>query len=238
MFKPTKILTVVTLILSAFTFQASAELVKTHWKTTGDTKATLDTDTGLEWLDLRETVGKSYNTALSDSAYEGWRMPTMDEVITLMYNIFPNVDFLKTETEVRGGVGVELSSNSIYYGSSLDYVSFLGHTYSNYSRGYYTNGTEGYRVDVRHHCQRGRCSGRIRINLGQGALASTTNYADYQVGMFMVSDGGTTLSSQQDPTLNANNAAAPINNVSAASPAALSLLGLSLMGLSFRRREK
>jgi hypothetical protein len=156
-------------------------------------------------------------------------MATQDEVITLMYNVFPNLDFKKTESETRNGENIDVNANLwSNYGPFLQ-TTYTG-SYSEYSRGYYTDGTTGYRVDV--------TGSRIRINLKQAAMANPLEYRNYQVGMFMVSDGGTTLSSQQDPAINANNPAAPINNVSAANPATLSLLGLSLMGLSFRRRAK
>jgi hypothetical protein len=51
----------VALLLSATSTQAA--LVETDWTNTGDALATLDTDTGIEWLDLTQTLGMSINQA-------------------------------------------------------------------------------------------------------------------------------------------------------------------------------
>jgi hypothetical protein len=58
----------------------------------------------------------------------------------------------------------------------------------------------------------------------------------FDAGVFLVSDGGTTLSSIENPSLNINNANAPINQVPL--PTTLGLLGLAVSGMSFRRRSK
>ena len=80
-----RILTAAALV--ALSFASHAELVSTDWKTAGDELATLDTETGIEWMDLSETDGLSINTVLSMTSaggkFEGWRLPTEDEVLTL-----------------------------------------------------------------------------------------------------------------------------------------------------------
>lgn len=55
--------------------------------------------------------------------------------------------------------------------------------------------------------------------------------------VFLVSDGGASLSSINNPSLNANNASAPINQASVLLPATIGLLGLAMAGLSFRRKK-
>jgi hypothetical protein len=76
------------------------------------------------------------------------------------------------------------------------------------------------------------------IVISQEDNITYTSSAHY-LGVFLVSDGGTTLSSINDPSLNINNSAAPINNaVSVPLPATLGLLGLSLAGFGLRRKIK
>ena len=47
-------------------------------------RATLDSNTGIEWLDLSETVGMSMDYVVSQTGgggeFAGWRLPTSDEL--------------------------------------------------------------------------------------------------------------------------------------------------------------
>jgi parallel beta-helix repeat protein len=69
--------------------------------------------------------------------------------------------------------------------------------------------------------------------LSNGNTLNDYDYTDNSYGVYLVSDGGTTLSSQQDPSINANNANAPAANVSA--PVLLGLMSLGLFGFASRR---
>lgn len=53
------------LLLGMLTKPASAVLISTDLLTAGDGLLTLDTATGLEWLDLTQTVGQSYNSVFA-----------------------------------------------------------------------------------------------------------------------------------------------------------------------------
>ena len=44
---------------------------------------TLDTDTGLEWLNLSFTAGRSYDTVAPDAAAYGWRVATVLDFLHL-----------------------------------------------------------------------------------------------------------------------------------------------------------
>lgn len=90
MFK--KLLVVATLAAGLISTQASAAFVATDWKSTGDKLATLDTETGLEWLDIYQTYGytiKSMKTALLNGHFHGWRLATYEEVMQL-WEVFLN----------------------------------------------------------------------------------------------------------------------------------------------------
>ncbi len=71
----------------------NAELVSYDWLTEGDGNVTLDTQTGLLWLDLDVTADLSYYQVKfsleNNSSYEGFRFATADEVRALADNIFP-----------------------------------------------------------------------------------------------------------------------------------------------------
>jgi hypothetical protein len=62
---------------------ASAALTSADWKIEDDDLLTID-DSGLQWLDLSETVGQSYNAVaaqlVADGLFEGFRYATVAEV--------------------------------------------------------------------------------------------------------------------------------------------------------------
>jgi hypothetical protein len=172
---------------------AHADLVATDWSQSGDSKATLDTDTGLEWLDLSSTAGLSYNQVMSDINFDGWRIPTFDEVITLAIGAFSNYFALPVTSIQNGAYYTQNKSNS---SGTYQFISLLGTTIGNGNSGYYIdqNNGNGYTLGV------GRGSSSTRLTINTLRLVDY-DYRSGSVGMFLVSDGGTTLSSQLDPSL-------------------------------------
>jgi hypothetical protein len=74
-----------------------------------------------------------------------------------------------------------------------------------------------------------------RITLYSNLNATNDTSSSYTAyGVYLVSDGGTTQSSLNDPSLNANNANAPS---SVPLPATAALLGLGLLGFGARRKK-
>ena len=84
--------TAIALVLSS---SVNAALVSTDWNSTGDNLITRDTTSGLDWLDLAETINMSYetvNTQLgSGGAFEGFRFATSAEVVDLWANFGVNL---------------------------------------------------------------------------------------------------------------------------------------------------
>jgi hypothetical protein len=82
------------LCYAIFFSQAHAEFIEIDWKLEGDSAATLDTSTNIEWLTLLETDGMSLSEvraelSLGDEGrFEGWRLPTEHEVETMMENMY------------------------------------------------------------------------------------------------------------------------------------------------------
>ncbi len=56
---------------------------------TTDGRLVTNQDTGLEWLQLTETTGLTYEQALVANQAEGWRYATNDEIIGMFNDFFP-----------------------------------------------------------------------------------------------------------------------------------------------------
>ena len=69
---------------------AQAELVNADWLAPGDRLLTRDTETGLEWLTVRQTYRRSKAEVSQlfgiDQEFEGFRFATLDEYQTLLKN--------------------------------------------------------------------------------------------------------------------------------------------------------
>jgi MYXO-CTERM domain-containing protein len=216
-----------TLLLSITSAQAA--FVESDWQNAGDALATLDTETGIEWLDLSVTNSQTLSDVepILNSTYAGWRLPTTSEVHNLYLSFFPTAD------QTFSG------RQNAQYGPSVTWISLLGaHNDGSHKRsvGYY------YRDDGSKNLvgttilgpqYNSAQSWLDPINSGYKVNENSSNVQYH--GTFLVSDGGTTLSSRNDPSMNTNNAAAPINDVSA--PALLGLMGLGLFGFAVRRRN-
>ena len=257
-----------TLLALSFSFVANASIVNIDWKTEGDNKAFLDTTTGLEWLDLTQSKGYSINGAKaelgSNGEFKGFRVATFEEV----YGLF---DTMKSETrkkvrsptyrgellydfrwtsggEMLGYTGSSCSgSKCTLYRRAMDYAGYLlgvvGRTNTSSGNAHYTYGLAE------------TSSGGTRLtSIGQQRVRGSaiylkhnmytydnTSYSNANYGVYLVSDGGNTLSSKLNPELMINNLNAPINNVSASSmslvTASLALCSFLFAGMGFRRKS-
>jgi hypothetical protein len=205
---------------------ASADFVHTDWQTANDGQVTLDTDTGIEWLKINNTVSQSINSVSgqmgSGGVYEGWRLPTQAEVRAYMSDLTGRAygpggrydESLSVAERAAAFVGVTRAEiyRTYSYGLHLmdngqaamsgAYIDREGTVYYSYSQ------LGGYNNDFSHELY----------------------------GVFLVSDGGASYSSLQDPSMNANNprsASYGMSDVSA--PAALG--GIALLALGGLRRR-
>jgi hypothetical protein len=216
-------------VLALSSVAANAELISTDLLVDGDSRATLDTVSGLEWLDSIYTLGKSVTDVqmLLETTYEGWRLPTSDEVKTLFTN---NLSYVNSD-DVNYDIWIKSSINLQESESFVSKMGWTTHTESVHSReSLFVNNGSVWRANVTSQ----PLSGYSNAFLGN--YTNDLNIKQYNLSIFLVSDGGTTLSSINDPTLNINNANAPINNASVPIPATLGLLGLAMTGMSFRRK--
>jgi hypothetical protein len=222
-----------TLLLSITAAQAT--LVETDWKTEGDALATLDTETGIEWLDVTQTINMSINQVDSltrtGGAFEGWRLPTRAEVGEMMVSAFSSQSALIQE---EGKWDVDSAET---HNEADTFVALFGLSYRNtvdHSYGLFKNNDGAAYSVIRSGVQYQPDTSYVEVHSNTN-IHNDYNYKDATSGVFLVSDGGDTLSSRQDPSINANNANAPINNVSA--PALLGLMSFGLFGFVARRRS-
>jgi hypothetical protein len=197
-------LTLIALLISATS--AHAELVATDWKNTGDGLATLDTDTGIEWLDLTQTDGMSINQAegltVVGSTFDGWRLPTRAEVTQMMVNAFPS-----QAAQVQGSEFWTVT-NSIADNEVDRFRAMFGHTSvwaeEDLTHGLFKNDDgQAYSV-LWTGVQDIRSTNRVTM-YSNARMSYTYNTTSQAYGVYLVSDGGTTLDSQLDPTINENN---------------------------------
>lgn len=224
-----KILTVPAFAIALqFSSGANAELVSTDYLSNGDDLVTLDTNTGLEWLDLTVTKYMSMASASSafvgDSTQTGWRLPTEEEVAILFRSVFyPDIT-----TENYGGTVVNTDdiSRIASIANMLGTSGVSGNAYftlglHNSSSGVAASGF--YKVG---NNQEGSGSYVAYENWMAGNLSVTIK--DPSIGVWLVSDGGASFGSVNDPNISQYQDSA-VSDVPA--PAILSGLGFLLFGL-------
>lgn len=201
-----------------FISKSGDEFVTTDVAATGDAKATLHRETGIEWLDLTETRNYSINQIESllasdtPNAFTGWRFALNSEVETMMAAFFSGYAYDGTQSVVRENE----ATNPMY-----DFADLFGNgsRSANYTLGKYINENDSVSL-----------AGSYVNSTDYSTLYGTEyNAAGYSksstpYGVFLVSDGGVTLSSINNPTLNASNPNAP-------SPTNVSIGGVSMLGL-------
>ncbi len=82
-----KMVTGAAFLAATLSLPAQAAVVSADWLATGDGLLTRDAANGLEWLDLTQTQGMSFNQALADTAsgrrFAGFSIPTLDDLFGL-----------------------------------------------------------------------------------------------------------------------------------------------------------
>ena len=208
---------IITAALLTFSFASHAELVSTDWKTTGDELATLDTETGIEWLDLSETHELSIDNVVSMTSaggkFEGWRLPTQAEVTVLFHTLFP------------AGISTGKLTSTEKYGADItSFYELFGYTSTDASRSYGL-----YQRDNTSEVRMAGVSGSDTVFANYSHPLYSTSLSHQYYGVWLVSDGGDTISSIDDPSLNIMNPNSPYN-VPLAGSGALALLALGAGG--------
>lgn len=220
-----------------FSMSAHAGFVKVDYIEEGDNRVVLHEESGLEWLRLDETTGMSLNqvkASLNGGELEGWRLPTESEVDNMIGEWFASIP-------LNGGDYLRTDARTAYLSVTTDFIVTMGLTeYQDgkynyaFSKGFF-EAAEGVVI-----------SGTVRERNGGTSIAmyyvDGTDRYDYNAdsvssstGVFLVSDGGLTLSSVNDPSINRNNPNSPYANVS--TPWSAAMLAMVMTGLGLRRKR-
>ena len=208
----TKKLAVVVVALGSVAV-AQADLIEKDLMLPGDGLVTLDTDTGLEWLDITATVGRSYDdiSSLMDHGEEfyGWRYAYSTELQEMIIHFT--------------GVNTTSLSTVFYWDSRIieELQSLIGTTYFDSNNNLY--GTQGFLEDTNTNGSHMGASFSSRIlsdgrYLGESRVEATysnSNTVWTSYGSFLVRD-----------------------SINVPEPSTLALFGLGLLGMGLMRRKK
>ena len=136
-----------------------ASIVSNDWQSNGDNLISRDTITQLEWLDLTETNGLTFDYVSNQlgvgGEFEGWRYATSTEVVELWNNF--NIDLVSTPYHNTGPVNNDL----------IIATSFLGNILNEYST-VYSYGALGITSDTN--------AANQLLRLGSFNIHVTSNY--------------------------------------------------------------
>ena len=248
------------LALSALmSVSAHAGLSKIDWKTEGDNRIVLDSDTGIEWLPLSNTLGMSIDQVSAElgpgGQYEGWRLPTAKEVEGLMTTIYP------AATNQFSNDGSQTVSGYNWYTGGSDYYASYRTAWSNWmGLTYYTTGHKStykrywqsyglYMSDnpddpsladedvlmsgfayQKHNTTTSR-SYKYYYYIYSDRTGYSTSTKNGNTGVYLVNDGGVSLSSIEDPKINGANPNSPYRTPVGGA-------AIAFMGLLFGRLKK
>lgn len=229
----------ITTLLLMFAFTANAALINTDWLEEGDSQLISDDVTGLDWLSLSQTYGKSTNETLSlmeqGGTFEGFRYATLKETNIMMMNVLASGWGLTEEGLNDAGFirDYSRSATSEYYQDIIDFAELFGYRYSYNkgasdhlleSRGLVYDAEEGtsslFGVNRRYYWSKNGSYRTVFSDLGE----YDSDYSASFTGQFIVRDTSS-LSQPSDAT-------------EVSEPSTLAMFLFPLMGLAFTRRKK
>lgn len=208
------------LLFSSIISISHADIITIDYLSEGDGLVSLHEETGIEWLDLTLTNGIGLNNIHQEieTNFIGWRIPTMDEMIDLVSEVAPSQDLSN-------------STLSLSIVERNNWVDKFGPTYgTSYSSGWHLADDGTMQLSGLHY---------------NNTFYGPNYYASYSrhnnglsgIGFFLVSDGGNSYSSINNPLININNPNAP-DAVDVPEPSSIALFGLSAMMLMVGARRK
>jgi hypothetical protein len=137
-------------LMLVFSVGASAEFSRADWRHPGDNTLIRDTNSGLEWIDLSETAGRSYMDVVSEmggGTFDGWRVASGRDVRLLLEGLLGIR--IGTQTSVVTMASRDSLFNLFLYpfeSEDVNYATDIITLYKGY-RGLYSGGL--YYYDVR-----------------------------------------------------------------------------------------
>jgi hypothetical protein len=230
--------------------QASASFVSLDWKVEGDSLANLHEQSGTEWLKLSQTdnmsIGRVQSELVSGGIFEGWRLPTFNEVNMVTAELYGSRVGQSGDITQRTYYRPAVRSRGKSYYSTFSSVfgsTFVGNRTTDYiSYGLFLSDNDDDFNDV-------LLSG-IYLNTADRqandymyyytnweSKSYTLNYTSSSVGVYLVADGGTTLTTKKNMLLTENNPNSQVNYVAVPEPMGVALLGMGMVGLMLNRRK-
>jgi hypothetical protein len=224
----------------------SATYMTLDWQEDDDARAFLDESTGIEWLGLVETQSMSINEVVAElgvgGLYDGWRLPTAIEVSSLATKM--------TGYSTKQNVANETSNNESVLELYYDFSEAFGWLYTKTSGSswgvHYDYRSYGLYLDDENVLMSGarwrknpQSSSRTYyssysyVDYDSPVTNYTESFSDESYGVFLVADGGATLTTQRNMSLVSNNP----NAVSVSEPTGAALMGLGLLGMGMLRRR-
>lgn len=227
-------------ILATTAFSSQADIVRSDWKAIGDGRAFTDETTGIEWLKLTETKGRSIDYILNNShLYEGFRVANQSEVATLFDNLYPQIN-VDNSFYVNDATTVSFASTTSLAGSTtLGYVNLMGKTSYNTIASHTLGYSAGIDGEVKYSALNYKKSG-VRATITSDA-ANTNIYPDSTpswIGVFMIAAEGSTYSLRPRPVTGVEDTWVNPNVASSDVSAPMTAMTLLIAGGMFLRRRK
>lgn len=201
------------ILLSTLASDLSAAVVNDDWKNSGDNLITLDTVTGLRWLDLSASYGLNYDYVSGQLGvggdFDGFRYATTAEVVNLWVNF--SIDLAAGAPTSSPGLDANVTTAT----------SFLGNTWNTYAWWDYPFGVSGITGDA-------NGAGRRALGAYQADFGGTFYETAASDGI-TIADNLANIQPYGSYLVEAS--AVPV-------PAAAWLFGSALIGLGFIKRKK
>lgn len=224
--------------------QASAELVTKDYAVEGDGLITFDTSTGLEWLDLSQTLNHTINsiTPYLDTRYEGFEVAHKSQIDQMVLSVMPTIFTADTFHLDRDGSGSDANSPLIAPEEGLRFRTLFRNAGSHTSGAFLHNepNASGYTAGLlgSNPWVNGNVAYYdLRLDNDDYAMSRFfgTNYHGHS-GVYLVSSGGYSYSSLNDEEMKQIQSQ-NFGDVSAPLGMGVGVLAMMVAGSLSRRKE-
>ncbi|MEG3764938.1 hypothetical protein [Alteromonas sp. 14N.309.X.WAT.G.H12] len=185
-----------------------AEYTSTDWVSEGDGLITVDSSTGLEWLDLSETIGMSISDVQEEleegGLFYGWRLPTYEEVYALTTGIYGQLtdviygeSYYEKDSVIRDETEQEVFETwfSLFGEIRNEDLGNAGHVFS--SLGFHLDEDGNVVRSGLLYQTTNVAYDTLELSIGHD-IGFTEDSSSSNQGVFLVSDGGMALTAEEE----------------------------------------